>query len=399
MYIQPKYLVYIGNNCMIYRELTNKLIDQCFKGKIILLIGARQVGKTTILRALQKEIDVDSIWLNADETDILTEFNSADTSSRLLQLIGPNNKLVIIDEAQQIKDIGRKLKLIHDTNPEIQLIATGSSAFDLQNQASEPLTGRKRTFHLFPISYGELIMHTSAREAKRLLDVRLIYGSYPEVITNPSREKEVLSEIVNSYLYKDLLMLDGIRKSAHLQKLVQALAFQTGHEVNYHELAKTVGNINSATVEKYLDLLEKAFVIFKLPAFKRNLRNELKKGKKYYFYDNGIRNTIMNNFAPINLRLDKGALWENFMLSERLKYNTYQMNFPNTYFWRTHDQAEIDYLEERDGILHAYEIKWQKQKIRFPESFRKAYPDHKTHLINQNNFEDFIVLGTKQGSH
>lgn len=377
---------------MLTRDLRKSILNACFKGKVILLLGARQVGKTTLLREVLKQLQVSYTWFNADEADILQAFDSSVTSTQLLQLIGPDKTLVVIDEAQQIPDIGRKLKLIYDNRPDIQVIATGSSAFDLQNETAEPLTGRKKTFHLFPVSYKETVMATSKMEAKRLLDTRLIYGLYPEVVNNPSHEKGILVEIAQSYLYKDVLQLDYIRKPNHIEKLLRALAFQVGSEVSYNELAQTIGNIDTATVEKYLDLLEKAFVIFKLPAFSRNLRNEIKKGKKYYFYDNGIRNVLMSNFALPEMRQDKGALWENFLISERLKNNAYQGRFVNTHFWRTHDQAEIDYLEEADGILKAYEFKWKEKKVRFPASFLEAYPNNETTIISRDNFEGFVGL-------
>lgn len=372
------------------RILYQTILDQCFKSKVIILIGARQVGKTTLLKKLQKEMNVPSIWLNADETDILQEIAQATTSTQLLQLFGKDNKLVIIDEAQQIPNIGKKLKLFYDNYPEIQVIATGSSAFELQNETNEPLTGRKREFFLYPLSFAELVGKTSLLEEKRLLHTRLIYGSYPEVINHPGKEKEVLREIATSYLYKDILQIDGIRKTSVIEKLLQALAFQIGSEVNYHELAQLVGNINTVTVEKYLDLLEKAFVIYKLPALSRNLRNELKKGKKYYFYDNGIRNVLISNYNSIALRQDVGALWENYILAERLKHNQYAQYYSNQYFWRTHDQAEIDYIEETGGILHAVEIKWKAQKVSFPNSFLQAYPNNTTQIISTDNYTSFI---------
>jgi predicted AAA+ superfamily ATPase len=372
------------------RILYQTIVDQCFKSKVIILIGARQVGKTTLLKKLQKEMNVPSIWLNADEADILQEIAQATTSTQLLQLFGKDNKLVIIDEAQQIPNIGKKLKLFYDNYPEIQVIATGSSAFELQNETNEPLTGRKREFYLYPLSFAELVGQTSLLEEKRLLHTRLIYGSYPEVINHPGKEKEVLREIATSYLYKDILQIDGIRKSSVIEKLLQALAFQIGSEVNYHELAQLIGNINTVTVEKYLDLLEKAFVIYKLPALSRNLRNELKKGKKYYFYDNGIRNVLISNYNSIALRQDVGALWENYILAERLKHNQYAQYYSNQYFWRTHDQAEIDYIEETGGALHAVEIKWKTQKVSFPNSFLQAYPNHTTQIISTDNYTSFI---------
>lgn len=378
---------------MIQRALLAKIADQCFMNKAILLLGARQVGKTTLLKNLVETLNVKTKWLNADEADIYNELTAANTSTALLQLIGPETKLAIIDEAQQIADIGLKLKLLHDNKPELQMIATGSSAFDLLNRTNEPLTGRKRTFYLYPISYAELVANTDRLEAKRTLEARLIFGSYPEVINNPGTEKNVLIEIAQSYLYKDILQLEGIRKSSHLEKLLQALAFQVGNEVNYHEISKTIGNINSSTVEKYLDLLEKTYVIYKLPALSRNMRSEIKKGKKYYFYDNGIRNVLISNYSPVEMRFDKGALWENFLISERLKRNHYVGNTPNTYFWRTHDQAEIDYIEEQDGVLNAFEFKWKEENVRFPDSFLKAYPNHQTQLISRDNFESFMGGG------
>lgn len=377
---------------MVVRTLKEKIISSCFQGKVIIILGARQVGKTTLLKEVVKELAVAHNWLNADEPDILEALTNAGTSTQLRQLIGQTNKLVVIDEAQQIPDIGKKLKLIHDTFPEIQLIATGSSSFDLQNKTAEPLTGRKITFHLFPLSFKEIAENSSLIEAKRLLETRLIYGFYPDVVKNPGREKEILIEIAQSYLYKDILQLDFVRKPAHVEKLLRALAFQVGSEVNFHELAQTIGNIDTATVEKYLDLLEKAFVIFKLPALNRNLRNEIKKGKKYYFYDTGIRNVLISNFSIPEMRQDKGALWENFLMSERMKVNHYDTRYVNSYFWRTHDKAEIDYIEEENGILNAFEFKWKEQKIKFPASFLDAYPDHKTNLICKTNFEAFVGI-------
>ncbi len=377
---------------MIRRDLLQNILNQCFKGKVMLLLGARQVGKTTLLKELITLSKVSHIWLNADEADVLQAFEMANTSTQLLHLIGQNNKLVIIDEAQQIPNIGKKLKLIYDTNPEIQVIATGSSAFELQDRMAEPLTGRKRTFYLYPFSYKEIAESQSVLEARRLLETRLIYGSYPDVVNHPGDEKNTLTEIANSYLYKDVFKLDQIRKPVHLEKLLRALAFQVGSEVSYHELAQTIGNIDTATVEKYIDLLEKAFIIFKLPTLNRNLRNEIKKGKKYYFYDNGIRNVLISNFSNIELRQDKGALWENYLISERMKSNHYLSQYPNTYFWRTHDKAEIDYIEEAEGVLNAFEIKWKSKKVRFPNSFLEAYPNHQTSLISRDDYEGFIGM-------
>lgn len=377
---------------MIRRDLRQNILNSCFKGKVILLLGARQVGKTTLLKELVTQMNVPYVWLNADEADILRAFEMAGTSTQLLQLIGADNKLVVLDEAQQIPDIGRKLKLIYDTRPDIQIIATGSSSFDLRDKTAESLTGRKRTFYLYPLSYREIAQSRSVLEARRLLDTRLIYGSYPDVVNNPGNEKTTLVEIASSYLYKDILKVDYIRKPTHIEKLLQALAFQVGSEVSYNELAQIIGNIDTATVEKYIDLLEKTFILFKLPALSRNLRNEIKKGKKYYFYDNGIRNVLISNFSNIDLRQDKGALWENFLMAERIKNNHYQEQYANTYFWRTHDKAEIDYIEEKEGMLNAFEFKWKAQKVRFPHSFLEAYPNHNTAVVSSSDFESFVGM-------
>jgi predicted AAA+ superfamily ATPase len=375
---------------MIPRIIQQEIEKNLFKNKVLLLIGARQIGKTTLLKQVLQNCTEKSLWLNADESDIKRKLENATTSTQLLQLFG-NAKLIVIDEAQQVEDIGLKLKLVIDTNPELQIIATGSSAFELLQKSNEPLTGRKKEYHLYPISFSEMVRHTSLLTEQRLLENRLIYGSYPEVINNPGNEKEVLKEITNSYLYKDVLRYDGIKKASLIDKLLVALALQVGSEVSYNELAKTIGNINSTTVEKYIDLLEKAFVIYKLPALSRNLRNEIKKGKKIYFYDNGIRNAIINNFNPLALRNDKGALWENFLISERMKKNSYAKHYCNTYFWRTFDQAEVDYIEEYDGALHVFEFKWKTNNKKVPASLLNSYTVNSTAIVDTDNYEGFVV--------
>ena len=374
---------------MIPRIIQQEIEKNLFKNKVLLLIGARQIGKTTLLKQVLQNCTEKSLWLNADESDIKRKLENATTSTQLLQLFG-NAKLIVIDEAQQVEDIGLKLKLVIDTNPELQIIATGSSAFELLQKSNEPLTGRKKEYHLYPISFSEMVRHTSLLTEQRLLENRLIYGSYPEVINNPGNEKEVLKEITNSYLYKDVLRYDGIKKASLIDKLLVALALQVGSEVSYNELAKTIGNINSTTVEKYIDLLEKAFVIYKLPALSRNLRNEIKKGKKIYFYDNGIRNAIINNFNPLALRNDKGALWENFLISERMKKNSYAKHYCNTYFWRTFDQAEVDYIEEYDGALHVFEFKWKTNNKKVPASLLNSYTVNSTAIVDTDNYEGFV---------
>ena len=376
---------------MIERIITNNLKKALFKGKAILLIGPRQVGKTTLLNFIAKEYKKPYLWLNADESDIALKLENA-TSTALKALIG-ESKLVIIDEAQVIKNIGKTLKLITDTLKDVQVIATGSSAFELRNKMNEPLTGRKDEFHLYPITISEMNEEHGELTESRLLEHRLIYGFYPEVINNQGDEQKTLRDLSGSYLYKDLLMIDGIKKASMLDKLLQALALQLGNEVSYTELAHLLGGVDPATVEKYIDLLEKCFVVFKLSALSRNHRNEIKKGKKIYFWDNGIRNAIIKNFQPLELRTDKGALWENFLISERFKQNSYNGNWVNSFFWRTFDGSEIDYIEEKDGKMFAYEFKWnaEKKKVRFPIAFNSAYKDSEFKVIDKNNYGEFVV--------
>ncbi|NBU92796.1 MAG: ATP-binding protein, partial [Flavobacteriia bacterium] len=322
---------------MIDRAIEVDLQLKLFQGKVITLLGARQTGKTTLLKRLFEAYREDALWLNADEYDIQERFKQP-TSTQLKALIG-DKKLVIIDEAQQITNIGLALKLLIDNYPEIQVIATGSSAFELKNKTNEPLTGRKFEFHLFPISYGEMVKHTNELVEQRMLNHRLVFGMYPEVIMHPGNEIERLKSLSDSFLYKDLLMLEDIKKPEKLVKLLQALAFQVGNEVSYNEIGNLIG-LNSKTVESYIQLLEKSFVIFRLSSFSRNLRNELKASKKIYFNDNGIRNALISSFQLLEGRQDIGALWENYLVSERQKRNLYGQHYTNVYFWRTKEKQE-----------------------------------------------------------
>ena len=375
---------------MIKRILENLIVKRLFRGKAIILYGPRQVGKTTLVTSLLEKRKEKTLFLNGDEPDV-RELLEGVTSSRLKALFG-KSRIVFIDEAQRIREIGLTLKLITDQIKEVQLIATGSSAFDLASHTKEPLTGRKYEFHLFPLAFGEMVEHHGLLVEKRLLKHRLVFGYYPEIVTCPGEERELLRLLADSYLYKDLLTLENIKKPVLLEKILKALALQLGNEVSYHEIGQLVG-ADKNTVEKYIDLLEKAFVVFRLPAFSRNLRNEIKKGKKIYFYDNGIRNAVIGNFSPIEKRNDVGGLWENFLISERMKYLRYSGLYPGRYFWRTVQQQEIDYLEERDGQLYAFEFKWSKNKhIRFPRTFLRAYPESSTKLITPENFESFIGI-------
>ena len=374
---------------MIKRLIGRKIGDKLRTGKAIILIGAHQTGKTTLLKAMF-EARSDVLWLNADEPDVQSLFENA-TSSRFKKLFA-GYETVVIDEAQRIENIGLKLKLIVDNIPRIQLLATGSSAFELSNSINEPLTGRKWEYRLFPLSFEEMAIHHGILEEKRMLPHRLVYGYYPDVVKNAGNEKELLKQLSDSFLYKDILMWERIQKPEKLLKLLQALAFQLGNEVSYNELGRLTG-LDGKTVEKYIQLLEQTFVIFCLRAFSRNLRSELKRGRKVYFYDNGIRNALIASFGEVNLRMDIGALWENFLISERMKNLHYHQIWANAYFWRTTNQQEIDYLEERDGKLYAFEFKWSvSKKVRFPKTFLNAYPNNESLLVTPDNFMDFLSL-------
>ena len=373
---------------MITRLIENKLKTKLAKKKVIVLLGARQTGKTTLLSKFITNKS-DALWLNGDEYDVQQVFERP-TSVQLKNMIG-NHKIVIIDEAQRIFNIGIGLKLIYDNFPDIQLIATGSSAFDLKNRLNEPLTGRKLEYQLFPLSFEELVKHHGLLTEKRNLTTRLIYGSYPEVINNSGNEQQILKFLADSYLYKDLLMLDSIKKPEKLIKLLQALAFQIGSEVSYNEIGNLIG-IDSKTVENYIDLLEKSFIIFKLSSLNRNARNELKLSKKIYFYDNGIRNAIINNFQIAEARQDIGALFENYLVAEKMKANEYHSYFPRKYFWRTKDQQEIDYVEEINGGFYAFEFKYnENKKVRFSKTFTNAYPNAECLVISKSNYNDFLT--------
>ncbi|KAA3650290.1 MAG: ATP-binding protein [Bacteroidetes bacterium] len=373
---------------MIKRILYKNILERLKTKKAIILLGPRQVGKTTMLKGFIKKKE-DTLWLNADHQDVRELFNQP--SSIEFQKTFANSKTVIIDEAQQIPNIGRKLKLITDELPDIQLIVTGSSAFELANKVNEPLTGRKWEFQLFPISFQEMINHHGILEEKRLLNHRLIYGYYPEVVTANGNEKELLKQLSDSYLYKDILIWNKINKSEMLTKLLQLLAFQVGSQVSYNELGKTLG-LDNETIESYIQLLEYSFIVFRLGSFNRNLRTELKKSRKIYFYDNGIRNALIANFQQANLRNDIGALWENFLVSERMKFNAYNNRWVNRYFWRTKAQQEVDYLEETDGQLHAFEFKWNTSKnVKITKAFTNAYPNAITKIISPNNYVEFVA--------
>lgn len=378
---------------MIHRSIEKTIREKLFQGKAIIVLGARQVGKTTLLKKIATSLQ-DVLWLNADTFEVQTMFEQP-SSSRFQSFI-KNNKVLIIDEAQNIKDIGLKIKIITDELSHIQLIATGSSAFDLASQVNEPLTGRKFEYQMFPISFGEMVTHHGLMDELSQLNRRLIYGYYPDIILNPNDEKDLLKLLADSYLFKDILIWNKIKKSDRIIKLLQALSFQVGNQVSYSELGKIVG-LNSETVESYISLLEKAFIIFRLGTLSRNLRSELKKTRKIYFVDNGIRNAIISNFNPIELRNDVGALWENYLMSERKKVLAYHRIYANSYFWRTHAQQEVDYIEECDGEICAYEFKWGHKKAVISKTFTRAYPNAKTKIITPENVEEFLLDPSSAG--
>lgn len=373
----------------IQRKLTTILKERLKQKKVLIILGPRQTGKTTLMKALQPELTGPSEYLNCDDPEVVNQLENI-SSRRAMQLIGQNQTL-IIDEGQRVKNIGLSLKVLYDTFPDVQLIVTGSSSFELANEVNEPLTGRKLEYHLHPISIAELVSHAGFLDFKANLENRILYGMYPEIVTHPSEEKELLKNLASSYLYKDILSLSTLRKPALLEKLLQALAFQIGSEVSYTELGRML-QVDNKTIESYIQLLEQAFIIFRLNPLSRNLRNEINKSRKIYFWDTGIRNAVIANFQPLGLRNDTGALWENFFIAERMKANAYSLRFPNYYFWRTHLQQEIDFIEEWDGKQDAFEIKWNPtKKAKFSKSYLQAYPNHETHEINPDTLLDFVL--------
>ena len=377
---------------IIKRHIQETIAGRLFKGKVIIVLGARQVGKTTLIENILSDLDSPVIELNGDEADVRELL--ADTTSTRLQAIVGRNKIVFIDEAQRISNIGSTLKLFADKLKDIQVIATGSSSFELTAKINEPLTGRKYQFQLFAPSYLEMVEHHGLLTENRLLEHRLIFGYYPEIIIHPGEERELLKLLSDSFLYKDLLLLEDVTKPILFEKLLKALALQLGSEVSFNELSRLTG-ANHQTIEKYITLLEKAFVIFRLPAFSRNVRNEIRKGKKFYFYDNGIRNAIINNFQLPSQRTDIGPLWENFLISERMKSLSHMGLNVDRYFWRTTQQQKIDYIEESAQSITAWEFKWNpKAKARIPKTFTRAYPDAVCSVVTPDNYMDFLTDGT-----
>jgi predicted AAA+ superfamily ATPase len=359
-------------------------------GKVVVIYGARRTGKTTLLNEFLKG-ETDPGLLVSGEDIFIQGYLSSQSIEKLKNFIG-NNRLLVVDEAQKVHNIGLNLKLIVDHLPGMRIIATGSSSFDLARSIGEPLTGRKSTLIQYPLAQLELNAIEQHHETAARLENRLIYGAYPEVVLlDDNREREdYLRELVSSYLYKDILELEGIRQSAKLSRLLQLIAFQIGKEVSYTELGVNLG-MSKNTVDHYLDLLEKTFVIRKLGGFSRNLRTEITKNSRYYFVDNGVRNALINNFNPLELRNDIGELWENYLVIERLKRQEYLRESVHHYFWRTYTKKELDLVEERNGLLHGYEMKWGKANPRPPNEWTTAYPDATWKLINRDSYLNFIA--------
>lgn len=375
----------------IKRTLFTQLEASLKPGKVLVLYGPRQVGKTTLAKDLMASLPLGSKFVNADEL-LYREILASQNSQRLGELLG-YAELLVIDEAQRVPDIGLNLKILVDTFPQAKIIATGSASFELASKLSEPLTGRKLTFNLYPVSYEEVQDAFGKIESRAQLERWLIWGGYPAIVTTdqPASRESLLGELVGSYLYRDILELEGVRRADKIVDLLRLLAYQIGQEVSIAELATSLG-LNFQTVSKYLDLLEKVFVIFKVNGFSRNLRKEVTKNSRYYFYDNGVRNSLIQNFNPLALRNDVGQLWENFLVIERRKANQFAGRHVNSYFWRTYDQKEIDCIEEHGGRLYGYEFKWQAGDLRraVRNEFMEAYPDSDLMTVNRENFEEFL---------
>lgn len=373
----------------IHRMIQESIKKRFFSGKAIVLYGPRQSGKTTLIQALLRTENEAALFLNGDEPDV-RELLGRMTSTRLRSILG-NKRFLVIDEAQRIPNVGLTAKLAVDQLREVQVIVTGSSSLDVADKTSEPLTGRKYEFTLLPFAYCELAGKNGWLDERRLLPTRLVYGAYPDIVVHAADAEMLLRALADSYLYKDLLMLEQIKKPTLLEKIVRAVAFQCGSEVSFLELGQLVG-ADPKTVEKYVDLLEKAYVIFTLPAFSRNMRNEIKKSRKIFFYDCGIRNAVLGNFLPIESRTDLGVLWENYAQAERRKLLLMKGSASRGYFWRTTEQKEIDYIEETENGLAAYEFKWRdKGKTRLPKRFVSAYPGAELHVITPESSDSFLT--------
>lgn len=374
---------------MIARKIESLILESLVPGKVVILLGARRTGKTVLLKKIVSMVSEPAIFFNGEDIEVQRLLENRSVAN--YEMILGNSRFLVIDEAQKVPEIGKILKLMIDSIPGLKIIVTGSSAFDLTGKLGEPLTGRSRTFRLFPLSEQELDPLYEITEKRVALEERLVFGSYPEITSIPGREAKVdyLKDLVNDYLLRDLLSYEGVKNSGAIKNLLRLVAFQSGSEVSMSELSSTLG-IARNTVEKYLYLLSKVFVIFKVEGFSRNLRKEITKNAKWYFYDNGIRNTLIANLNPLAMRNDTGSLWENFIISERIKFQEYNRVLSNNFFWRTYDKQEIDWIEERGGKIFAYEFKYNKEKAKLPRSFPAAYPDAVFEVISVNNYRHFV---------
>ncbi|WP_293305239.1 ATP-binding protein [Pedobacter sp. UBA5917] len=373
---------------MIVRKQLDYAFARLFKGKAFIIFGPRQTGKTTFVEQLLAKVDKKTLYLNGDDADV-RETLAKPNAAQIAQLLA-GYEVLFIDEAQRINDVGLLIKIIVDRFKPVQVIATGSSAFELSGKINEPLTGRKYEMMLLPFSYAELVSDTDFITEERSLEQRLIYGSYPEIINDPQNAEEHLKLLADSYLYKDLFTLEDVKKPLLFEKIVKALALQVGSEVNFSELAQLV-KADQKTVDKYVSLLEKSFVVFSLPAFSGNVRNEIKKNKKIYFYDTGIVNAITRNFSPLANRNDVGALFENYMIAERMKFLHQNQIEAECFFWRTTQQQEIDYIEKTKEKFLAVEFKWSERgKNKIPLTFTQAYPDAETLLLSKSDRGSFL---------
>ncbi len=381
----------------VFRKQIENIENFLMPVKVVVIYGARRVGKTTLVKIFLEKLNETKpqlkdkiLFVNGDDI-LVKQYLESQSIQRLKEFVA-GNEIFIVDEAQYVKNIGLNLKLIVDHIPNIKVIATGASSFDLAKDIGEPLTGRRFVLRLYPFAQMELSKIEKFHETKSNLENRLIFGSYPEIVLadNDQMRQNYLNELVSSYLFKDILALNGIRHSDKIIRLLQLLAFQIGKEVSPNELGSQLG-MSKNTVERYLDLLEKVFIIYHLPGFSRNLRKEISKGKRYFFIDNGIRNALIRNFNPLNLRNDVGQLWENYIITERMKRQEYLLEGTNFYFWRTYGGKEIDLVEERGGKIYGYEIKFNKVKVKIPADWKKAYPDASFEVINKDNYLEFIL--------
>ena len=374
---------------MIERKVSKDINDSLFKGKAVLIYGARQTGKTTLVNQLLSRRTERIHRLNGD--DPADRALVSDFSTAKLRSLTEGCEILFIDEAQKFNDIGNMIKLFTDVIKNVQVIATGSSSFELLGKTSESLTGRKFEFQIFPLSFTELTAHHGLLTEKRELEQRLIFGSYPEVIPIPERRRDTVVSLTGSYLFKDVLMVDRIRNSSLVEDITKALALQLGSEVSTTELSRLVG-ADRGTVERYIRILEDAFIIFRLRGFSRNVRTEIRKGRKYYFWDNGIRNAVIGNYNPLSVREDRGALWENYIVSERLKLIRTRRDDVFTYFWRTTQQQEIDLIEERQGKFTAIEMKFNpNQRAVISKTFTESYDVSETLVVNRDNYDGFLA--------